>query len=50
MNLSILECRKILGKIAEEMTDQEIEDLKNYFAAISDLAIDTYLDKRSKTK
>lgn len=46
--LSILECRKILGKFAEKMTDSEIEELKNTFVTISDLAIDSYLAKRKK--
>lgn len=46
--LAIAKCRKILGKVAEKMTDSEIEGLRNTFVVLSDLAIDSYLAKRKK--
>lgn len=46
--MCIKKCRKILGKIAETMTDQEIENLRDTFIVLSDLAIDSYLAKRKK--
>jgi ABC-type transporter MlaC component len=39
------EARKILGKVAEKMTDSQIEELINIFIAFSDLAIDSYLQR-----
>ena len=44
--LTITRCRKILGKAAEKMTDTEIEELRNVFIVISDIAIDSYLAKK----
>ncbi len=44
--LCIEECRKILGGAAEKMTDPEIESLRDTFIVLSDLAIDSYLEKR----
>lgn len=44
--MPIAECRRILGKIAEKMTDPEIESLRDTFIVLSDLAIDSYLAKR----
>ncbi len=46
MELTIAECRKILSKTAEKMSDPEIESLRNTFIVLSDLAIDSYLAKR----
>ncbi|KKQ89240.1 MAG: hypothetical protein UT12_C0019G0009 [Candidatus Curtissbacteria bacterium GW2011_GWC2_38_9] len=46
--IPIEECRKILGKAAEKMTDMEIESLRDVFIVLSDLAIDSYLTKRTK--
>lgn len=42
---SLETCRKILGKTAQKMSDQEIEELRNTFIVISDLAIDSFLKK-----
>ena len=46
MSLSIEQCREILGKTAEKMTNSEVEELRNVFIALSDLAIDSYLTKK----
>jgi len=48
MELTINQCREILEKSAETMTDLEIEELRNAFIVISDLAIDSYLAKIKK--
>ncbi len=44
--LTITYCRKILGEISKNMTDSEIETLRDTFIVLSDLAIDSYLAKR----
>lgn len=46
MSLSINQCRKILGKPGDGMTDEEIEHLQNVFVLLSDFAISSYLEKR----
>ena len=46
--LSLTQCKEILGKIAEKMSDSEIEELRNIFIALSDLAIDSYIIKIKK--
>jgi len=43
--MPIEECKRILGSVAEKMTDMEIEELRNIFIAIADLSIDSYLQK-----
>lgn len=45
--LTITQCRKILGKVAQKMNDSEIEQLRDTFIVLSDLAIDSYLVKRN---
>lgn len=44
--LNVTQCRKIIGRTAEKMTDSEIEQLRDLFIVLSDLAIDSYLEKR----
>ncbi len=44
--MSIGECKRILGRVAEKMTDPEIESLRDTFIVLSDLVIDSYLTKR----
>lgn len=46
--LSLTQCKEILGKIAEKMSDSEIEELRNIFIALSDLAIESCLAKIKK--
>ena len=38
--------RQILGQEADTMTDYEIQDLLNFFSALADLAIDSYLNNK----
>lgn len=44
--ITIARCKKILGKFAEKMTDSKIEQLRDTFVVLSDLAIDSYLVRR----
>lgn len=46
MSLSINQCKQILGKSKETLTDSEIEQIRNIFVVLSDLAIDSYTFKR----
>ena len=46
--LPISRCRHILNYSASEMSDAEIEELRDMFVVLSDLAIDSYLEKRNK--
>lgn len=48
--LTISQCRKILGNSCSSMSDLEIEELRNNFMVLSDIAIDCYLAKRNKLK
>jgi hypothetical protein len=40
MEININQCRKILGDAGKNLSDQEIETMKNTFLAITDLIID----------
>lgn len=46
MSISLNKCKEILGKT--DLSDQEIEETRNMFVVLSDLAIDSYLEKRNK--
>jgi len=46
MIVSVQEARKILGRSGRDYTDQQVEEIINLFVAISDLAIDSYLEKK----
>lgn len=48
MELTTKQCREILGTSKEEMTDAEIEEVKNAFIVFSDLAIDSYLARKAE--
>ena len=50
MLVSVKEARKILGKEAKQYTDEQIEEIVNLFAAMSDIAIDSYLEKKRQGK
>jgi len=39
-----------LGNVGERMSDEEIRSLQDIFVVIADLAIDTYLFKKSANK
>lgn len=47
MSIPINKCREILVKTSGAMTDTEIEQLRNAFVVLSDLAIDSYLERKS---
>lgn len=49
MSLSIDQCRKILGKRAEGMTDEEIIQLHSALCGIANTLIDKFLFDRSET-
>jgi len=46
MTMTVEQARKILGKSADEYTDDELLEVINTFVVISDIAIDSYLEKR----
>lgn len=50
MTISIQETKKILGDMALEYTDLQLEAIINSFVVIADLAIDDFLDKRTSAK
>lgn len=43
--LSILKCRKILGEAGRNLSDKEIEVLRDTFIALSDFVIDEEIEK-----
>jgi hypothetical protein len=45
MEININQCRKILGDAGKNLSDQEIETMKNTFLAITDLIIDMEINK-----
>ena len=45
MEININQCRKILGDADKNLSDQEIETMKNTFLAITDLIIDMEINK-----
>jgi|YNPBryunderm2012_1023409.scaffolds.fasta_scaffold06292_3 hypothetical protein len=45
MGININQCRKILGDAGKNLSDQEIETMKNTFLAITDLIIDMEINK-----
>ena len=45
MEININQCRKILGDAGKNLSDQEIETMKNIFLAITDLIIDMKISK-----
>jgi hypothetical protein len=50
MSIPIKKCRKLLGDIGEKMSDEEIKSMQDICVVIADLAIDTYLSKKSANK
>lgn len=50
MIVSVEEAREILGKAGQEYTDDQVEEIINLFVAISDLAIDSYIEKKKLRK
>ena len=45
MEFTVDRCRKILGKAADEMTDNQIEELRDFYIAFSDFVIDSEIEK-----
>lgn len=50
MIVSIQEAKEILGSKGRDYTDAQIEEIINLFVAISDLSIDSYLEKKKQQK
>jgi len=50
MTMTAEEARKIMGKKADKYTDEELLDVINTLTVLSDLAIDSYLKKRTDEK
>jgi hypothetical protein len=50
MIVSVQEARNILGSKGEDYSDDQIEEVLNLFVALSDLAIDSYLEKKKLRK
>lgn len=44
--LTMSQCREILGKT--DLSDQKIEEIRDMFVVLSDLAIDSFLEKRNR--
>lgn len=47
MTISVSEARRILGNVAKDYTDAQIEAIINSFMAIADLAINDSLKRRA---
>ena len=45
MMLSIEECRKELGKSGEEMTDEQVQEVRDSLYSMAELALDTYIER-----
>ncbi|KKP86748.1 MAG: hypothetical protein UR89_C0015G0011 [Candidatus Roizmanbacteria bacterium GW2011_GWA2_35_8] len=45
MTLSITHCRKILGDAGKNLSDREVETLRDTFIALSDFVIDGEIEK-----
>lgn len=45
MTLSIPQCRKILGDAGKNLSDREVETLRDTFIALSDFVIDGEIEK-----
>jgi len=43
--LNIEECRKVLGDTANNMTDEEIKEVRDSLYVMAELALDTYIEK-----
>lgn len=45
MEFTVGRCRKILGDAAIDMTDKEIEELRDFYIAFSDYIIDSRIER-----
>lgn len=50
MIISIKEVRKIMGTANKNYTDAELEEIINILIVLSDIAIDSYIEKQKKLK
>jgi hypothetical protein len=48
--LSVAECRKILGKVASNYTDEQIEEMRGTLYGLADLTINRYLREIEEKK
>ncbi len=44
-SFTIDRCRKILGEAANDMSDKEIEELRDFYIAFSDYVIDSRIER-----
>ncbi len=45
MKLPIYKCRQLLGEYADDLTDAEIETIRNTVQEIADFLVDSYLSQ-----
>ncbi len=50
MELDILQCRKLLGKAAEGLTDDEVMEIQRALDAFADVLIASFLQSNSRPK
>lgn len=50
MIISIEKARKIMGPANKNYTDTELEEIINILVVLSDIAIDSYIEKQKKLK
>ena len=43
MKLSVAECRRILGKTAESLTDEEVKRISNVLDSFAEMFIESFL-------
>ena len=48
--IKISEARKLMGKTNKKYSDEQIEEVINIFTVLSDMAIDSYLEKRRQKR
>jgi hypothetical protein len=47
--ISLAECRKILGAAGRDLTDSELERLRQELYGLADIAVTNFLAKRNRT-
>jgi hypothetical protein len=48
--ISLAECRKILGDAARELSDTDLERLRQELYGLADIAVTCFLNKGNKTR
>jgi len=46
--ISISKCRKLIGDKAEKMTNKEVEEVRDQFYKLADLAFDSWLENKKQ--